>query len=415
MHDALVKLKGEKDAAGSRVDFYSILEVSPASSQSEINRAYRKNSLALHPDKNPDPEAAALYALLTSINAILKNNESRERYDRHRAKGIPRWRGTGYFIAKYKPGLTFVITFVIGAISFAQYLTSWILFTVKKRSLESERAAFHQRVHSPNDLTYTDIRKMIKRATNADPPATIKKAIKAGRPAAEILLMPEMAQVVALLPPNQQLDETDDPVIAKLIHQVEASRPSLTATLIVQLPVGLFKLIFQVLPAAAWGLVEGGDKGKKKSKSKKKTDDELFYAGEKGGDAPWDKRKAKAAGVISSGEESSDGDEDDEELFVDDGEGGRVEGINSSLKAERSSAFSDGSYNNNNSSHKRGVLSAKFINQRKKQHLRQSSEDGGDGGDTASPPPTRKCKVRPSTGGMTKAEFIKQAQARMKK
>ncbi|KAI9357021.1 DnaJ domain-containing protein, partial [Zopfochytrium polystomum] len=121
-------LKGEKDEDGNKVDFYNVLGVTPKSSSAEITKAYRKASLALHPDKNPEKDTSALYALLTSINAILKDADSRERYDRHLARGIPRWRGTGYFIARYKPGVTFISTFVVVAISFTQYLTSWILY-----------------------------------------------------------------------------------------------------------------------------------------------------------------------------------------------------------------------------------------------------------------------------------------------
>ena len=53
--------------------FYSLLEVQPEATGSEIQKAYRKQSLVLHPDKNQDkPDAEALYKVLTSVQKILK-------------------------------------------------------------------------------------------------------------------------------------------------------------------------------------------------------------------------------------------------------------------------------------------------------------------------------------------------------
>jgi curved DNA-binding protein CbpA len=59
-NDKIISLKGEKDEAGNRIDFYSILNLEPKATASEITRAYRKASLSLHPDKNPGKDAAAL-------------------------------------------------------------------------------------------------------------------------------------------------------------------------------------------------------------------------------------------------------------------------------------------------------------------------------------------------------------------
>ncbi|KAJ3046534.1 DnaJ sub C member 1, partial [Rhizoclosmatium hyalinum] len=61
LHDKLVKVKGEKGASGKRIDFYQVLDVPRTATPIQLSRAYRKSSLELHPDKNPEPEAAALY------------------------------------------------------------------------------------------------------------------------------------------------------------------------------------------------------------------------------------------------------------------------------------------------------------------------------------------------------------------
>ncbi|KAI8611022.1 DnaJ domain-containing protein, partial [Chytriomyces sp. MP71] len=130
-------IKGAKDAKGRRNDFYTVLEVPHTATPIQVSRAYRKASLELHPDKNPAPEAASLYALLTSINGVLKDKELRERYDKHRKTGIPTWRGTGYYIARYKPGLAFIISFLVVAISIGQYATQWAQFYQLKHKIET--------------------------------------------------------------------------------------------------------------------------------------------------------------------------------------------------------------------------------------------------------------------------------------
>ncbi|KAI8808547.1 DnaJ domain-containing protein [Cladochytrium replicatum] len=120
--DALVSLKG-KD-----VNFYSILQSPPTASSSELNKAYRKISLAVHPDKNPDPEAVKLYQILTGIISVLKDPETREKYDYHLKNGIPRWRGTGYYYQRYKPGFVVISIFILACISFVQFASAWAIY-----------------------------------------------------------------------------------------------------------------------------------------------------------------------------------------------------------------------------------------------------------------------------------------------
>ncbi|KAI9818200.1 MAG: hypothetical protein M1827_000825 [Pycnora praestabilis] len=129
------------------------LDIKPSSSQDEINKAYRKKSRLLHPDKakqsfvaarskstpKPKPgqkknpgvhvnkgpsqheirdavkEASERFARLGIVANILRGG-GRERYDHFLSNGFPRWRGTGYYYARFRPGLGMVLLglFIVG-------------------------------------------------------------------------------------------------------------------------------------------------------------------------------------------------------------------------------------------------------------------------------------------------------------
>ena len=149
---------------GPGVTFYDFLECSPKANQDEINKAYRKRSRVLHPDKvkqkfiadkatgkdkpkdkNQKPgvhvskgpskkeiKAAAKaasdrFARLGIVANILRGS-GRERYDHFLYNGFPKWKGTGYYYARYRPGLGTVLTFLFIAVGgaghwYALYLT----------------------------------------------------------------------------------------------------------------------------------------------------------------------------------------------------------------------------------------------------------------------------------------------------
>ncbi|CAJ0767125.1 3651_t:CDS:10, partial [Entrophospora sp. SA101] len=58
------------------------------------------------PDKNPDRDTKEKFSRLSSIGAILRNSESRERYNFFLKNGVPKWRGTGYYYSRHRPGLS---------------------------------------------------------------------------------------------------------------------------------------------------------------------------------------------------------------------------------------------------------------------------------------------------------------------
>lgn len=145
------------------------LGVPPTASQEEIGKASRKKSRQLHPDKirqsyvaaratatrkpklgkaknsknpgvtvNKAPKESEIlrevdvarkrYERLSVVVEILKG-EGRERYDHFLAHGFPTWRGTGYYYARFRPGLGSVLVglFVMGggAAHYGAMYLSW--------------------------------------------------------------------------------------------------------------------------------------------------------------------------------------------------------------------------------------------------------------------------------------------------
>lgn len=137
-----------------------------SASHDDISKAYRKKSKSIHPDKVKQSLAASKakatstpkfgqrkkpgmhvskgptemevreamkkaserYARLAVIAAILKG-EGRERYDHFLSNGFPKWKGTGYYYARFRPGLGTVLVglFVTGGglVHYAAMYLSW--------------------------------------------------------------------------------------------------------------------------------------------------------------------------------------------------------------------------------------------------------------------------------------------------
>lgn len=120
--------------------FYEFLGVTPSATQDEINKAYRKKSKSLHPDKirqqltaertraqrdakknkksgvhvskpptkseiKAAQKAASDRQARLSIVANVLRGPGRERYDHFMANGFPVWKGTNYYYSRYRPGL----------------------------------------------------------------------------------------------------------------------------------------------------------------------------------------------------------------------------------------------------------------------------------------------------------------------
>lgn len=161
-------MKDEVQASeGNNVTFYQFLQITPSANQEDINRAYRKLSRSLHPDKarsnwlatynipkkpktkagakptvhvtkdkKPsqseinrfNKEASARFERLSLVTNILRGSE-RERYDYFLANGFPTWRGTGYYYERFRPGLGTVLVglfiFMGGGVHYTALYLSW--------------------------------------------------------------------------------------------------------------------------------------------------------------------------------------------------------------------------------------------------------------------------------------------------
>lgn len=113
---------------GQGTSFYSWLELpnGPKSTLQEISKAYRKKSRILHPDKVTGSkllkkQAEERFQRLSLVGNILRDQSLRRRYDYFHSKGFPRWKGTGYYYSKFRPGLimtVMILYIIVGGIHF---------------------------------------------------------------------------------------------------------------------------------------------------------------------------------------------------------------------------------------------------------------------------------------------------------
>jgi len=70
-------------------DYYEILGISKNASKEEIKKAYRKQALKYHPDKNPgDKDAEEKFKEAAEAYEVLSNDDKRSRYDRFGHAGV---------------------------------------------------------------------------------------------------------------------------------------------------------------------------------------------------------------------------------------------------------------------------------------------------------------------------------------
>ncbi|EFP93992.2 hypothetical protein PGT21_029300 [Puccinia graminis f. sp. tritici] len=121
-HEIFDLVSALEAAEGKGMTFYKFLNVPKSATLNEINKAARKLSLSIHPDKHPGNKTIeAKFSRLGLITAILRDEEKRKRYNFFHDNGVPRWKGTGYMYSRWQPGLGFAVSFVLLVATLMQY------------------------------------------------------------------------------------------------------------------------------------------------------------------------------------------------------------------------------------------------------------------------------------------------------
>ncbi|CAO1623693.1 unnamed protein product [Parajaminaea phylloscopi] len=121
---------------GKGATFYSLLNLTKTATSQQIKTAYRRRSVELHPDKHPsDPKAAKRFERLGLVNKILRSGR-KDRYDHFLSTGFPKWRGTGYYYQRFRPGIGAVLIGLVVLSSVVELLVKRINYTRDKKRIE---------------------------------------------------------------------------------------------------------------------------------------------------------------------------------------------------------------------------------------------------------------------------------------
>jgi len=69
-------------------DFYTTLGVSSSATLADIKKAFRSKAAAYHPDRNPDPQAPALFRAVQEAYDVLSDPDKRQSYDDNRRRNL---------------------------------------------------------------------------------------------------------------------------------------------------------------------------------------------------------------------------------------------------------------------------------------------------------------------------------------
>lgn len=69
-------------------DYYSILGIEKGASEDDIKKAYRKQALKWHPDKNKSPHAEEKFKEIAEAYEVLSDPKKRDIYDQFGEEGM---------------------------------------------------------------------------------------------------------------------------------------------------------------------------------------------------------------------------------------------------------------------------------------------------------------------------------------
>jgi curved DNA-binding protein CbpA len=69
-------------------DHYASLGLNSAATLADIKKAFRQKAAQFHPDRNPDPNAAAYFREVQEAYDILSDSDKRLAYDDNRRRGL---------------------------------------------------------------------------------------------------------------------------------------------------------------------------------------------------------------------------------------------------------------------------------------------------------------------------------------
>ncbi|MCX6319383.1 MAG: J domain-containing protein [Bacteroidetes bacterium] len=111
-------------------DYYSILELAPSATSTDIKKAYRRLALVHHPDKNPNnPEAAAQFAAIKEAYEVLMDPARKEYYLQQR------WYRQSMGSRKSQPIVT-PANILKEAIELERYVSKLDIFRMDKAGLQ---------------------------------------------------------------------------------------------------------------------------------------------------------------------------------------------------------------------------------------------------------------------------------------
>ena len=100
---------------GKSTTFYSWLKLEKVQNQvykksTKLTENYQEdyiliNSLLLQDQRKADER----FQRLSLVGNILRDQSLKRRYDYFYSKGFPKWKGTGYYYSKFRPGVVFTL------------------------------------------------------------------------------------------------------------------------------------------------------------------------------------------------------------------------------------------------------------------------------------------------------------------